>query len=274
MYWFLPGSGVVFANYFFISYRSMHQMAYLKVNGHFHQRRRSTFNLTLTAVDGGHPSMSTSKTVTVIVNAINNHSPVFTADHYEAVINERAPAGSFVTGAVTATDADSHDDTAAAGAGDGDGGAGINGKILYSIVAGNERDRFTINQDTGLVTTGRRGLDREVEPVARLNISARDTAPSPRIAYTLLTVTIEDWNDNDPLFNDCPGTITLPQGAAAGTVVHNFVAIDGDAGDNGRVSYSLLGEFRIAEGFFFMEKIKTKGKKRRKKGRKKMKNFF
>ncbi|OQV21491.1 Cadherin-related tumor suppressor [Hypsibius exemplaris] len=210
--------------------RSIPQMAYLKVNGQFNRARMAAYNLTITAVDAGYPSLNTSKCLTVIVNQINDHSPVFPRANYHATVNENSPVGSYVSGEVTATDAD--------------GPHGINGRILYSIVAGNARGWFNINGDTGMVTTGQ-ALDREVEEVVRLNISARDAAPSPRIAYAMLTVIIADWNDHYPRFTHCPaGKVTLPGGTPVGTVVHNFAAADEDAGENGAVSYALF-ELRI-----------------------------
>lgn len=68
----------------------------------------------------------------VHVNPLNRYSPVFQSAKYESPLNEDVPVGSYVH-TVRAVDKDE----------------GINGKILYSIVAGNDLSWFAINQDTG-----------------------------------------------------------------------------------------------------------------------------
>ncbi|GAU96184.1 hypothetical protein RvY_07667 [Ramazzottius varieornatus] len=198
------------------------QLAYLKVNGQFDRQRLNSYNLTITAVDNGHPSLNSSQSLMVHVNPLNRYSPVFQSAKYESPLNEDVPVGSYVH-TVRAVDEDE----------------GINGKILYSIVAGNDLSWFAINQDTGLVTTDQALSRQKTGSSVHLNISARDAAPSPRIAYTTLMVSIEDVNDHKPRFTNCPEEVNLRENVPLGTLVHHFMAVDEDFGENGLVSFEL-----------------------------------
>lgn len=72
------------------------QLAYLKVNGKLDRLRMNSYNLSITAVDSGHPSLNTSKCLMVIVNDVNDYAPVFQSANYESYLNEMVPVGSYV----------------------------------------------------------------------------------------------------------------------------------------------------------------------------------
>ncbi|KAJ8926394.1 hypothetical protein NQ314_021178 [Rhamnusium bicolor] len=140
---------------------------------------------------------------------------------YSAILSELAPPGTYVAG-ITATDEDS----------------GVNAQIYYAFVSGNENQWFSINADSGLITT-RAALDREIQGTVELNISARDGGPNPKWAHTQLKVTILDENDEAPEFSQSHINVSLSESAPPGTLVAMLTASDHDQGTNGSVAYTL-----------------------------------
>jgi hypothetical protein len=52
---------------------------------------------------------------------------------------------------------------------------------------------------------------------------------------------VVDVNDNDPTFGQTCRSVEIPENAPENLFVHAVVAYDADAGDNGRISYTLSG---------------------------------
>lgn len=70
--------------------------------------------------------------------------------------------------------------------------------LVHSIV--NESDYFAINETNGIIST--KGIDREGHPLVNLTISAfLPSKPSLEPAYTTVIISVEDINDNPPIFS-------------------------------------------------------------------------
>ena len=180
-----------------------------------------SYNITVTARDGGNPSLNTSEQVFVSVMDINDEVPSFTQQSYSASISEFAQNGSTVYH-MTAIDSDE----------------GINGQILYSILSGNALHWFQIDSLTGLITTAGL-LDRENLQQVSLTVLAKDKGLPPLNSTTVVTVTINDVNDNRPTFSQDVYNKTLAENLNPGTTVMTLQAKDSDAGDNGNVTYMI-----------------------------------
>lgn len=100
---------------------------------------------------------------------------------YAAAVPEHCAAGTTVA-RVRAVDADA---------------APAPPRLRYSIVAGNPDGLFSIDEDTGAVTTSGRALDREAAATHALEVSVWDgaLAGAARVRVTLL-----DLNDHAPAF--------------------------------------------------------------------------
>lgn len=122
-------------------------------------------------------------------------------------------------------------------------------KVEYSIVYGDPKGNFKINQSTGAISTAG-CLDREQEALYRLRVSARVNLS---YAYATVNVTVEDVNDNAPKFpkGEWGDEVLLDENAAVGQEVCVARARDLDSGTNARIVYSLThnpGEqFRVNE---------------------------
>lgn len=121
-----------------------------------------------------------------------------------------------------------------------DGDTGFNGQLLYSISDGNSDSCFTVDTDSGLISV-LLPLDREKTDRYVLNLTVYDLGRPPRAAWRLLTVFVEDANDNAPQFLQEGGYVAvLPENTALGTDVVQVGATDRDAGPNGELLYSIL----------------------------------
>ncbi|XP_056139276.1 protocadherin Fat 3a isoform X1 [Lampris incognitus] len=121
-----------------------------------------------------------------------------------------------------------------------DGDTGFNGQILYSISDGNTDSCFTIDMATGLISVFL-PMDREKRDRYLLNITIYDLGLPQKTAWRLLTIYIEDSNDNTPQFLQEGGYRTvIPENTPIGTDVIQVEAIDKDLGPNGEIVYSVL----------------------------------
>lgn len=111
------------------------------------------------------------------------------------------------------------------------------GNVTFNIPADIASDKFAIAPN-GLVTL-RGSLDRE--KVARYSVSILARS-SKLLDITTLEVIVIDENDNSPEFrpNSCY-TIAVPENQEI-FGIHTVAATDLDEGNNGEVSYSIIGE--------------------------------
>ncbi|XP_063862581.1 fat-like cadherin-related tumor suppressor homolog isoform X4 [Scylla paramamosain] len=181
------------------------------------------YNLTLQAVDCGTPSRRTRVNVHVNIADVNDHAPVFAREQYEEAVSEEAPPNTPVV-RVAASDTDQ----------------GINGRVLFRIVAGNEDEKFRINPRTGLISTGD-WLDHELTASYSLTVAAVDQASNARRKQSSAKVIIRilDANDNAPQFNTPNTEVTIDENEPVGSYVTRMLATDADSGENRFLSYSI-----------------------------------
>ncbi|XP_071532452.1 fat-like cadherin-related tumor suppressor homolog isoform X3 [Panulirus ornatus] len=181
------------------------------------------YNLTLQAFDCGTPSRSSRVNVHVNIADVNDHAPVFAREQYEEAVSEDAPPNTPVV-RVAASDTDQ----------------GINGRVLFRVVAGNEDDKFSINPRTGLISTAK-WLDHESTAYYSLTVAAVDQASNARRKQSSAKVIIRvlDANDNAPQFNTPNTEVTLDENEPIESYVTRMVASDVDSGENGFISYSI-----------------------------------
>jgi len=182
------------------------------------------FNLTISAADLGEPPKSTMRVIHVTLQDTNDQRPLFESDHYEVTVEETVPVQTPLL-FVRASDTD----------------IGKNAKITYSIVKGNGRKWFIINQLTGLLSVAAM-LDADVLDKVELNVSAHDQANmgSRKTSYARITVHIKDCNDNAPKFRASKPIVTITENKPIGTEVFQARARDADSGDNGYIGYSIV----------------------------------
>ena len=192
----------------------------VQVAGGLDRERIGRYNLTFTATDQGSPVHSSTAYLIIVINDINDHSPVFQHDSYDAQLSELVPVGSFVA-AITATDSDT----------------GVNAQITYTIASGNRHGYFEMNSETGLVTT-KSALDHETESRIVMTILAKDGAARPQYVYVNLTVDVLDENDETPSFDTSTFSVIVTEGDTELVDIVTVRAVDNDEGQNGTVRYT------------------------------------
>ncbi|KAK3610123.1 hypothetical protein CHS0354_039903 [Potamilus streckersoni] len=189
------------------------------------REQRAEYILTVIATDSANSrGLTGSGTVRVIVEDVNDNPPVF--EHsgiYTAHIRENFPPSAEVLN-VRATDADES----------------VNAQLIYYIKDGAGLP-FTVFPDTGLVSTTQR-LDREAQDKYILEIIAHDASLIPLSSTATVTVIVDDENDNAPQFDRPSYSKTIINSASVGSFIAGVTAVDSDAGDNGRIIYSISVE--------------------------------
>lgn len=115
----------------------------------------------------------------------------------------------------------------------------------YNIVSGNVNDAFRLSSHRerdgvlylDLQISG--FLDRETTPAYSLLIEALDGGTPPLRGLLTVNITIQDVNDNQPIFNQSRYFATVPENATVGTSVLQVYASDTDANENGLVEYAI-----------------------------------
>lgn len=112
--------------------------------------------------------------------------------------------------------------------------------VSYSIVT--PSDLFVISESTGVVSTvPGKELDREAVDRYQIVVQVRDyQKPWPRVARSVLSVTVGDVNDNEPRFTEESYFFVVQKSVDLGFAVGSVVAVDEDAGANGQVRYAII----------------------------------
>lgn len=196
----------------------------------------TSYSLIVRAADDGDPQLDDTAAVLITVEDKNDNDPRFAEEAYAMSVSESASAGTVVLN-VSASDADS----------------GNNGRITFRIVSvgGATSPNFEID-DSGVIRV-LQAPDRDPPSgtsTLQLIIRATDNGAQPRTTTAPLTVTILDENDNTPVFGQGSYAATVPESLAVGQPVLTVTATDVDAGDNGRITYTLDDSSDGSGGFF------------------------
>ncbi|XP_072120761.1 protocadherin Fat 4-like [Mobula birostris] len=84
-----------------------------------------------------------------------------------------------------------------------------------------------------------RALDRETISTHRLTLLAEDGGVPAKSGTAQVTVTVNDANDNSPVFSQSVYKVNLLESAPIGTLIITLNATDLDDGPNGEITYSL-----------------------------------
>ncbi|XP_049943213.1 cadherin-89D [Schistocerca serialis cubense] len=137
----------------------------------------------------GDDTISSFLSVTVYVEDVNDHSPVFVNAPYHVTVDELTPVGATLFRDVRATDGDKPNTA--------------NSEVALSIAAGDERGRFSLEAGPGprAALVLRRPLDYDAGDVEfDLTLLATDRGTPARNSTTQLVVSVVDNDDLPPKF--------------------------------------------------------------------------
>uniref|UniRef100_UPI00398F1FCC protocadherin-10-like n=1 Tax=Pristiophorus japonicus TaxID=55135 RepID=UPI00398F1FCC len=184
------------------------------------RERQSSFQLVLTATDGGDPQRSGTARIVITVLDSNDNAPAFEHEVYKVSLIENSPKGTPVV-TVHASDPDE----------------GPNAEVTYFF--GNRasqkvQDLFSLDPRTGEIRV--EGLlDFEEASSYSLDVHAADSG-SPVIAgHSKVLIKVIDVNDNAPEILLTSVTSRVPENTVPGTVTALINVIDRDSGENGQV---------------------------------------
>uniref|UniRef100_A0AAR2ISU9 Protocadherin-15 n=1 Tax=Pygocentrus nattereri TaxID=42514 RepID=A0AAR2ISU9_PYGNA len=183
------------------------------------------FTLAVIAYDDGEP-VKFNKTLVEITVLQPSIIPVFTQEEYRfPPVSENAPVGR-VVGVILA--------------------AAINQSIVYSIIEGNEGGEFTLNNNTGIISTAKT-LDYEsnssyilrVEADSMRVVSSNLRAPSKSNTAKVF-IAVQDENDHFPVFTKPHYLAGVAEDAKTFTSVLQVQAVDKDTGNYSVMQYRLI----------------------------------
>lgn len=186
---------------------------------------KASYNLTVSDRNGIYSLNASTFNIFIEVADVNDNSPIFSQDNYEETISEGAAVGYSVK-QVSATDNDLHGTPNAA--------------IFYEIMSGNDKEMFTINKNSGIVTVNGI-LDYDKGPDQyQLIINACDKGTPMRCSFVKLHINIADQNDNGPQFPVVEYLQFVGENEPVGTPIFVAHATDADKGIYGKLNYSII----------------------------------
>ncbi|XP_032951868.1 protocadherin gamma-B4 isoform X18 [Rhinolophus ferrumequinum] len=186
------------------------------------REEQKSYHLTLTALDGGDPPLSSTAQIHVLVADANDNPPVFSQELYRVGIPENVSPGTTVL-RVMATDLDE----------------GVNAEITFSFTESGQITQFDLNSTTGEITI-RNTLDFEGVKEYSIVLEAKDGGGM--IAQCTVEIDVLDVNDNVPevAFQSLPALIM--EDTSIGTYIALLKIRDKDSGHNGEVICKLEGD--------------------------------
>ncbi|XP_023854145.1 protocadherin-23 [Salvelinus sp. IW2-2015] len=189
------------------------------------RERETEVRFLMVAVDGGSPALSSTATITVMVEDVNDNEPVFQQQLYNVSIPEHTQIGNCFL-QVVATDVDGRDF----------------GTVRYSISDGFDKQDthplFQINPDSGELCISQ-DIDRD-SGLATYDLLVKAEDQGGLSAQTYVHIEVDDLNDNPPVFNPEKYVTSVSSHAQPGTEVLSVIATDRDSGDYGHVTYQIL----------------------------------
>ncbi|KAJ8404696.1 hypothetical protein AAFF_G00335590 [Aldrovandia affinis] len=180
--------------------------------------------------------------VTIMVNDINDHAPTFPKERVTFKIPEQTAVGTRFS-LDPASDAD-RDQLTTQG---------------YLIKDGNVGQAFLLETRRGsnkvlyLDLVVNTILDREKRSSYTLLLEAFDGGSPKRTGQMILDVSVQDTNDNAPVFNQSRYQAMISENLQPGSNILQVFALDADEGDNGQVLYEINRRQSDPEHYFIID---------------------
>ncbi|XP_041701395.2 protocadherin alpha-3-like [Coregonus clupeaformis] len=197
------------------------------------REKQSEYDLTIVAKDAGEPSLSSIKTIRVVVSDVNDNSPEFSLSPYTFYVAENNDPGGSVF-SVTASDRDMNE----------------NALMSYHILRdGGEENKWAsflnMNPENGNILA-LKSFDFETLKTFQFQVVATDSGTPSLSSNVTVNVFILDQNDNAPVIlypvsgnGSAEGVEEIPRNVNAGHLVTKVRAYDADIGYNGWLLFSL-----------------------------------
>ncbi|XP_047657229.1 cadherin-related family member 2 [Tachysurus fulvidraco] len=197
---------------------------YVKNGKELDRERRNLYFATLQAKDSVGNVGTTVLEITV--DDVNDQTPQFLQNPYQVFIRENNVLNTYVE------------------AQDNDEPGTPNSAIKYGIEPGEYSSNFTINKDTGELTSkgalDREAIDVKLKGVITLNITATDMGIPALSSWVKFIINVDDENDNSPVFLKSEYTFSVNE-SLTGAFVGFVYATDADQTEyNNRISFRII----------------------------------
>ncbi len=192
------------------------------VNGTIDWEQTSVLNVIVYVIDEGSPSLSSTVPVAIFIEDVNDRTPEWNETILNLSISENVPPGASV-GYIEAIDPDSE---------------GNNSLVYYSIVEDLDYEYFEIDDTTGEIMS-LASFDRETIDSYNLVVAAFDNGDPQMSSSVIVSITINDENDNDPYFLQTEYSATISETTLIGTTIINLQATDNDIEDNAVLTFRI-----------------------------------
>uniref|UniRef100_A0A667WTU6 Protocadherin 2 alpha a 15 n=1 Tax=Myripristis murdjan TaxID=586833 RepID=A0A667WTU6_9TELE len=197
------------------------------------REKQTQYVLTILAEDSGQPSLSSEKTISVVISDVNDNIPEFSHSPYTYYVNENNAPGASVF-SVRASDRDENDN------------ALISYRILRDAGEDSKLTSFlNINPENGDILA-LKSFDFETLKTFQFQVVATDSGTPSLSSNVTVNVFILDQNDNAPVIlypvsanGSAEGVEEMPRNVNAGHLVTKVRAYDPDIGYNGWLLFSL-----------------------------------
>ena len=191
-----------------------------------------SYTVRVVALDRGSPALSSTLTLSVIVQDTNDNQPEFEKEFYEIDVDESLPKDSQIL-SLNARDLDK----------------GKNGRLTYAITEADDatEEYVGILPNSGILFL-KQQLDREQVAGLAFSVRVLDHGTPQLGATARVKLNTVDMNDNAPTFSRPSYEFAVAENLAPDTLVGVVAAADGDSGRNGEISFSLKtasSQFRI-----------------------------
>ncbi|CDQ76452.1 unnamed protein product [Oncorhynchus mykiss] len=197
------------------------------------REKETEYDLTIVAKDAGEPSLSSIKTISVVVSDVNDNSPEFSLSPYAFYVTENNIPGASVF-SVSASDPDMNE----------------NALVSYHVLRdGGEENKWAsflnMNSENGNILA-LKSFDFETLKTFHFQVVATDSGTPLLSTNVTVNVFILDQNDNAPVIlnpvsanGSAEGVEEIPRNVNAGHLVTKVRAYDADIGYNGWLLFSL-----------------------------------
>jgi len=176
------------------------------------------YNLSIIATDG---KFTAKANVEIDVKDINDNTPYCLKPRYHISTNESISIGTTLV-EIEAIDFD------------------LQSKLRFYL-SGKGADDFTIGKESGTLKVVN-ALDRETTPKYKLVAHVQDGKDFTQECFSEVIITVNDINDNIPVFSMAQYRVSVPEDAQLNTLITKVHAMDKDFGVNRQIKYSLMGE--------------------------------
>ena len=202
----------------------------------FDREVTDAYHFYVVGIDNGYPSLTSSVMAMVVITDENDHTPVFNPVNSNITVAEDHSILVPVL-LLNASDSD----------------IGRNAELHFALLNTTAYSNLNESRSSGQLNTenyfmvdemtGRISLIRPLDydigiHVLALNVEVRDSGDVVQLsATTIVRISVEDVNDNPPVFERSSVNSTIPEHSPVGTTVTRLVASDADSGDNGAIQY-------------------------------------